>query len=214
MPTTKVYISVPYAEKDEAKSLGARWDPTQKQWFVPSTTHPAYKLWPPLPPLDFDLPGEDRQFGSGLYVDLIPQSAWNSNVRSMVSTQDWDRVRKMVYERANYHCEVCHTYAKGSLDAHERWDYSNPPAQRLRRLLALCKNCHLATHFGYATTAGKEHQALQHLQTVNNWSAEDATRHVQEAYRVWAIRSAEDWDQDISLLSAPLQSMSDTNSHN
>jgi len=31
----RVDLKVPYAEKDEAKSLGARWDPTKKVWYVP-----------------------------------------------------------------------------------------------------------------------------------------------------------------------------------
>jgi len=28
------YLKVPYAEKDEAKALGAMWDSVRKQWFV------------------------------------------------------------------------------------------------------------------------------------------------------------------------------------
>ena len=27
-------IDVPYAEKDEAKSLGAKWNPNLKKWYV------------------------------------------------------------------------------------------------------------------------------------------------------------------------------------
>ena len=30
----KVFLKVPFAEKDEAKKLGGRWDPTKKLWFV------------------------------------------------------------------------------------------------------------------------------------------------------------------------------------
>ena len=29
------FINVPYAEKDEAKSLGARWNPEKKSWYIP-----------------------------------------------------------------------------------------------------------------------------------------------------------------------------------
>ncbi|MDP2392219.1 MAG: DUF5710 domain-containing protein [Methylococcaceae bacterium] len=36
MPDTKTYLSVPYAQKDEAKALGARWDATSKKWYVPA----------------------------------------------------------------------------------------------------------------------------------------------------------------------------------
>ncbi|MGW8393674.1 DUF5710 domain-containing protein [Pseudoduganella sp. HUAS MS19] len=30
-----IVLNVPYAEKDEAKKLGAKWDPTRKKWYVP-----------------------------------------------------------------------------------------------------------------------------------------------------------------------------------
>ena len=30
-----IFLTVPYAEKDEAKQLGARWNPTRKRWYVP-----------------------------------------------------------------------------------------------------------------------------------------------------------------------------------
>lgn len=30
-----ILLKVPYAEKDEAKALGARWNPTRKCWYVP-----------------------------------------------------------------------------------------------------------------------------------------------------------------------------------
>jgi hypothetical protein len=29
-----VYLNVPFSEKDEAKALGARWDPTTKKWYI------------------------------------------------------------------------------------------------------------------------------------------------------------------------------------
>ena len=36
MPTDKTYLNVPYAQKDAAKALGARWDAANKKWFVPA----------------------------------------------------------------------------------------------------------------------------------------------------------------------------------
>ncbi|QNA89118.1 hypothetical protein G4G28_12695 [Massilia sp. Dwa41.01b] len=30
-----IVLKVPYAEKDEAKALGARWNPTRKCWYIP-----------------------------------------------------------------------------------------------------------------------------------------------------------------------------------
>lgn len=35
MAEAKTYLNVPFAEKDAAKALGARWDPAQKKWYAP-----------------------------------------------------------------------------------------------------------------------------------------------------------------------------------
>lgn len=39
--TRRAYLHVPYGDKDKAKSLGARWDDTVKQWYVPTDVDPA-----------------------------------------------------------------------------------------------------------------------------------------------------------------------------
>jgi hypothetical protein len=36
MADSKTYLNVPFAQKDEAKALGARWDAVEKKWFVPA----------------------------------------------------------------------------------------------------------------------------------------------------------------------------------
>ena len=36
MQDSKIYLNVPYAEKDAAKALGAKWDPVKKQWYAPA----------------------------------------------------------------------------------------------------------------------------------------------------------------------------------
>ena len=36
MAETKTYLNVPFAQKDAAKALGARWDPAVKKWYVPA----------------------------------------------------------------------------------------------------------------------------------------------------------------------------------
>jgi hypothetical protein len=37
MTSTKTYLNVPFAEKDTAKALGARWDAAMKKWYAPGT---------------------------------------------------------------------------------------------------------------------------------------------------------------------------------
>jgi hypothetical protein len=34
MPDSKIYLNVPFAQKDEAKALGARWDAVKKKWYA------------------------------------------------------------------------------------------------------------------------------------------------------------------------------------
>jgi len=36
-----IFLNVPYAEKDDARALGARWNPTRKRWYVPDGVDPA-----------------------------------------------------------------------------------------------------------------------------------------------------------------------------
>ncbi|NJA08085.1 hypothetical protein HC024_20455 [Methylococcaceae bacterium WWC4] len=41
MTDSKLYLNVPYAQKDAAKALGARWDAAAKKWYVPAGKDPA-----------------------------------------------------------------------------------------------------------------------------------------------------------------------------
>lgn len=41
-------LNVPYAEKDEAKSLGAKWNPRLKKWYIENKeNYPLFKKWLP-----------------------------------------------------------------------------------------------------------------------------------------------------------------------
>jgi len=42
------FLNVPYAEKDQARELGARWNPTRKRWYVPTgVALEAFERWLP-----------------------------------------------------------------------------------------------------------------------------------------------------------------------
>ena len=43
-----IYLVVPFAEKDEAKRLGAKWDAAARKWYAPSAKEgEALKRWMP-----------------------------------------------------------------------------------------------------------------------------------------------------------------------
>ena len=45
---TRIRLNVPYAQKDQAKRLGARWNPSGRFWYVPEGEDPQkFKRWFP-----------------------------------------------------------------------------------------------------------------------------------------------------------------------
>ncbi len=148
------------------------------------------------------LPGEDRAYGAGLFVDLIPQTSWFQNVRAAVAPADWDQLRRMVYRRARYRCEAC-GISGVRLEAHERFTYdARAGVQRLVRLLCLCEWCHIATHMGMAGVRGVQDLAFGHLTAVTGMTEEQAEEHVDAAFARWAQRSRIAWRVDLSIIAA------------
>jgi hypothetical protein len=66
----RVWLDVSFAEKEQAKAAGARWDREAKRWYAPRPGIAALAQWAARPEL---LPGEDRSWGQGLFVDLVPK---------------------------------------------------------------------------------------------------------------------------------------------
>jgi hypothetical protein len=114
---SKIYLIVPFENKDDAKNLGVKFDWDKKLWYANNTNKnkllEKYKEYK-----SFDkLIGENREFnGSNLFIDLIPTTSWFNNVRSCIYNEDWLRIRKYIYERVNYKCECCGLYCKNRIE--------------------------------------------------------------------------------------------------
>ncbi|MGQ0631623.1 MAG: DUF5710 domain-containing protein [Sporichthyaceae bacterium] len=205
----RVWLEVTYAEKDAAKAAGARWDAAARRWYAPAGITPGLATWAVRPPIPEILPGEDRTFGGGLFIDPVPTSCWFTNARSCISSRDWNRVRRMVNDRAERRCEACGAApdrdAGRWLEVHERWEYLLDPAQPvgtqvLRRLICLCTPCHTATHFGLAQLGGRADEAFAHLCTVTGMSAAEAGGHLGAARATWMLRNRRTWNLDLGIL--------------
>jgi hypothetical protein len=197
----RTWLDVPFDDKDAAKAAGARWDPAARRWHAPRPGMPGLARWTALPDL---LPGEDRSYGQGLFVDLIPQTSWFRNVRATVDPADWDRLRRMVYRRAGHRCEACGT-GGSQLEAHERFTYdAQAGIQRLVRLICLCSACHRVTHFGRTMLLGDAagQAAIDHLQAVTGMTDAETERHIRDAFDRWGRRSEVSWRVDLSLITA------------
>jgi hypothetical protein len=119
----RTYLDVSFEEKDEAKSIGARWDPVERRWFIPTYVPPedfekydqwfSEDLWYPAPLC----PKEKDPFlwGNLLFADLhkwatdwklAPASLayWdiNSGISPLEKWSDTNPVVQIVWPRGPY----------------------------------------------------------------------------------------------------------------
>lgn len=142
---------------------------------------------------------------SNLDVVLVPSTTFENNVRSLVKRSEWDKIRREVYHRADYKCEICGGVGKRHpVEAHEIWEYDwVTMTQRLVGLQALCPSCHRVKHLGFAFHAngGKfKWAAIEQLKKVNNLSQTEADQYIEEVFEDWNQRSEYEWTVDISFL--------------
>lgn len=137
-----------------------------------------------------------------LTVELVPRTSWYRNVRSNVSPEQWERLKRIVFRRAGHACEICGGRgAKWPVECHEVFAYDDERrVQKLVRLLALCPACHEVKHIGLAGVRGRRREALTHLARVNHWSVADAELYVEACMEQWHRRSCHEWRLDLSLL--------------
>ena len=104
-----------------------------------------------------------------LKIEAIPRETHGVNVRSKMSPDDWDILRRHTYQQANYVCEICGGKGKRwPVEAHEVWHYDiEKQLQILVQIQALCTDCHMCKHIGRAIKMGKKQQVFKHFRKVN-----------------------------------------------
>ena len=102
-----------------------------------------------------------------LKIELVPDGCWYSNLRTILTKEQWNYIKKAVKLRADGRCEICgaKTYA---LEAHERWSYDQKKGiQKLEDVIAVCKDCHSVIHIGRTSLKGDPIRAEEHYMKVN-----------------------------------------------
>jgi hypothetical protein len=142
-----------------------------------------------------------------LTIELVPKTAWFSNLRSELTPSQWTTCKNFVRKRSGDRCEICGGRGpRWPVECHEIWNYVDVTrVQRLDGLIALCPDCHMVKHIGMAEVRGLMPEALMHLMKVNEWDEGDAYQYVALSFQIWAERSRYDWDLDISWLEAHLR---------
>lgn len=115
-----------------------------------------------------NLQKEDRNYGNGmLRPELVPKNCHYMAPRDFLGVKAWDFLRRHVYKRAGYLCEICKS--PGRNEAHERYLIKND-TMYLVRIVCLCPKCHEAIHLGLATLKGNQKRALAHMSKINKLS--------------------------------------------
>lgn len=145
-----------------------------------------------------------------LGVELVPRSCWYSNVRTNVSSAEWNLCKRYVRDRSGDVCEICGGRGRRwPVECHEVWEYEEKAGatpfpvirtQRLLDLIALCPQCHEVKHIGRAEAIGNLRRAERHLMTVNGWTNSATRAYLEVVFDVWRRRSLHDWALDISML--------------
>ena len=141
-----------------------------------------------------------------LEIELVPKTCHYSNVRSMVTTAEWDKIRKLSYASANNKCEICGSDGlkqgyKHRVECHEVWDYDDEnKIQTLIKLVSLCVVCHQVKHIGRAIAIGKQTPCFIQLAKVNKWTQKQIDEHILTAFELHKQRSKHQWELDISML--------------
>lgn len=134
-----------------------------------------------------------------LEIELVPSTAFYSNLRSILTPADWDIVRKLVYKNADYKCEICGGKGeKHPIEAHEVWIYDDVKhTQTLAYVQGICPLCHEAKHIGLAQIRGFGERAKETLMRVNELDKTRVLSYIKEKFTEWHERSRHQWSINI-----------------
>lgn len=195
-----IYLNIPYSARKIAKEYGAIWDKDCKRWFCEDETNELCNLYECYKKIE--IIGEDRNYGENkLFIDMIPKTSYFKNVRSLFTEEDWNLIRHHIYERTGHKCECCGAKRSKYLEAHERWifDYETQ-TQKLIRIIALCRLCHQATHYGHSKVTKEISKINAHIMKVRGINENELKDHINEAYEIWEKRNKYKWNIDTSII--------------
>ena len=118
-----------------------------------------------------------------LRIQSIPISSWGISLASRLPKDKWDKIRREVYRKAGYRCEVC-LDGSGTLNCHEQWSFDD--RKRIQRLVGfqcVCGLCHDTIHYGRSSqvhNAAYLEELMKHWMEVNRKTKKDWEAHLKE----------------------------------
>lgn len=144
-----------------------------------------------------------------LTVELVPKTAWWSNVRSNVNRVEWEQCKAYARAKTGGTCIICGDSGLNQgyrypVEAHEIWDYDDHnQIQTLVDIWPLCPMCHKVKHLGRTREVSSPEQwarVIDHLARVNRWTGSTVERYVLLVFEIWRERSTVDWRLNIDML--------------
>ena len=144
---------------------------------------------------------DEKAVGYKLNFELVPDSCWYSNLRTLLRPSAWDVLRKKAYAKNGGKCAICGAKPK-RLEAHEQWIYDEENAiQRLGNIIAVCHSCHQVIHIGYTQLKGEEERAIKHFMKVNGCTYAEYRKALGKANEDHARRNrVPEWKLDLTYL--------------
>ena len=137
-----------------------------------------------------------------LTIELVPRTCWYANLRKTMPKGKWDRLRRTVYAKASYKCEICGATDR-RLHCHEMWTYDDKTRiQKLHGFICLCDLCHHVKHIGLAEILADRGELdfnalVRHFTKVNQVAKNDFEAHRARAFEQWRERSTHKWKTDL-----------------
>lgn len=137
-----------------------------------------------------------------LSFELVPSTAWGSNLRDFVSQRVWDKIRKSIYAKYDYKCGICGVSGV-RLNCHEIWEYDDKThIQHLKGFISLCNMCHFVKHIGFARVLANEgklnYQSVEdHYMRINMCSDDDLKVRYFQAFEQYHERSEHEWKTNL-----------------
>ena len=83
---TKIFLQVPFNQKDEAKKAGAKWDTEEKEWYCEGDITPELKKWTKC---DVAVAPHDKENLKALF----PSIKWNKKLYKWeCSLEDYNKL--------------------------------------------------------------------------------------------------------------------------
>ena len=137
-----------------------------------------------------------------LKIELVPSTAWYSNLRNKIPKDEWDKIRKKSYSDSNHKCFICD--ANRRLNCHEIWEYDDKKhTQKLNGFVALCDDCHMIKHIGFAGIQASKglldmDKLIEHFMKINSVDRKTFEEHHKKSFEIWEQRSKNDWKTDLA----------------